>query len=329
MQPNSSNSSNSSKPPSVHHQPRIGIDLGGTKIEALLLAKDGSSINRQRTNTPKGDYAATLAAICQLLEDLTAGHGIAPDLPVGIGTPGAVSFESGLIKNSNSTCLNGHDLATDLQAQLGRPVRIANDADCFALSEASDGAAQGAHSVLGVILGTGVGGGLVYEGKLLRGVNGICGEWGHNTLPLHAFQRRPDDTLAAPLPGQRRCYCGRADCIENWLAGPSFAQSYHDHTGQTLSGVELGALIASQDPMAVALLHQYCNLLALALSTVINIIDPAVIVLGGGMSNLPGLYELVPRYWSPYVFSEHINTRLVQAMHGDSSGVRGAAWLWP
>ena len=312
-----------------YHQPRIGIDLGGTKIEGLLLAPNGSSINRLRSNTPKGDYAATLAAICQLVDSLTAGHDIAFDLPVGIGTPGAVAFESGLIKNSNSTCLNGQDLATDLQAQLRRPVRIANDADCFALSEASDGAALGAHSVLGVILGTGVGGGLVYDGKLLRGVNGICGEWGHNTLPLNAFQPGLDDSLPAPVAGQRRCYCGRQDCIENWLAGPAFAQSYRDHTGKTVSGIELGALVASQEPVAVALLHQYCNLLALALATVINIIDPAVIVLGGGMSNLPGLYTLVPRYWSRYVFSEHINTRLVQAAHGDASGVRGAAWLWP
>jgi hypothetical protein len=190
--------------PGSYHQPRIGIDLGGTKIEGLLLAPNGSSINRLRSNTPKGDYAATLAAICQLVDSLTAGHDIAFDLPVGIGTPGAVAFESGLIKNSNSTCLNGQDLATDLQAQLRRPVRIANDADCFALSEASDGAARGAHSVLGVILGTGVGGGLVYDGQLLRGVNGICGEWGHNTLPLNAFQPGPDDSLPAPVAGQRR-----------------------------------------------------------------------------------------------------------------------------
>ena len=307
--------------------PRIGIDLGGTKIEAIIMNGDGQITARTRVPTPKGDYAATLASIAGLVEGLQHEFGLAANLPVGIGTPGAVSFETGLLKNCNSTCLNGQPLREDLEALMQRPVRIANDADCFALSEASDGAAAGAHSVLGVILGTGVGGGLVYEGQLLKGSNAISGEWGHNPLSLLAYQSMPENDL--PVLGHPRgCYCGRNDCVETWLAGPAFEQSYLALAGQPLKAIDIAALIDRGDAQATALFHQYCNLLALALSTVINIIDPAVIVLGGGMSNIQRLYELVPHYLPRYVFSDHVNTRIKQAVHGDSSGVRGAAWLW-
>ena len=307
--------------------PRIGIDLGGTKIEAVIMNGDGQIIARKRVPTPTDDYAATLASIAGLVEGLQHEFGIDTHIPVGIGTPGAVSFETGLLKNCNSTCLNGQSLREDLEALLRRPVRIANDADCFALSEASDGAAAGAHSVLGVILGTGVGGGLVYEGQLIQGINAISGEWGHNPLPLLAYQPMPENDLPV-IDHPRSCYCGRNDCVETWLAGPAFEQSYLALAGQPLKAIDIAALIDRGDAQATALFHQYCNLLALALSTVINIIDPAVIVLGGGMSNIQGLYELVPHYLPRYVFSDHVNTLIKQAVHGDSSGVRGAAWLW-
>jgi fructokinase len=313
--------------------PRIGIDLGGTKIEGVILDAEGKISTRLRKATPVGDYRGTLTAIAELVTDLLNHHddgkNLSMTLPIGIGTPGAVSIATGRMKNCNSTCLNGEALREDLQQRLQRPVRIANDADCFALSEASDGAAAGAHSVFGVILGTGVGGGLVYQGRLLCGVNAICGEWGHNTLPLSAYQPLADETLALPIARQRLCLCGRNDCVETWLAGPSLERSYWELTGQTISAREISVKIDAGDAQAVALFQRYCNLLALALSTVINIADPAVIVLGGGLSNLTGLYELLPVYLPRYVFSDQVDTRIVQAQHGDSSGVRGAAWLWP
>ena len=308
--------------------PRIGIDLGGTKIEAIVLTDTGLILDRARIATPKSDYQATLASIAGLIDGLQKKHALDATTPVGIGTPGAVSFETGLLKNCNSTCLNHQPLREDLEALIQRRVRIANDAYCFALSEASDGAGAGAHSVFGVILGTGVGGGLVYDGRLLQGINAISGEWGHNPLPLSAYQPMPENDLPV-IDQQRACYCGRSDCVETWLSGPAFERSYLALTGTQLGSIDIAVLITRGDPPATALFHQYCNLLALGLSTIINILDPAVIVLGGGMSNIQALYDVVPGYLPRYVFSYHINTRLLQARHGDSSGVRGAAWLWP
>jgi fructokinase len=247
---------------------------------------------------------------------------------VGIGTPGAISLKTGMMKNCNSTCLNGRPLRQDLESRLHRPVRIANDADCFALSEASDGAGGQATSVFGVILGTGVGGGICYEGRLLQGANAICGEWGHTTLPLSGFQPGDNTRLSPPQSGERVCYCERKDCVETWLAGPALERSYLELTGKSGSAREIAALAGNADADATALLDQYCNLLALALATVINIIDPEVVVLGGGLSNMAMLYSEVDKYLPRYVFSDQVNTRILRAMHGDSSGVRGAAWLW-
>ena len=268
---------------------RIGIDLGGTKIEGLALDRSGRELARKRVATPQGSYAGTLAAIKALVEDLERGHGPGT---VGVGIPGALSRVTGKVKNSNSTCLIGQPLKEDLEKTLAREVRLANDANCFALSEATDGAGKGAAVVFGVILGTGVGGGIVVDGKVLTGPNGIAGEWGHNPLPLPS---------PADLP-LRECYCGRHGCIETYLCGPA-----RERDG---------------DPAL------YEDRLARALAGVINVLDPDVIVLGGGVSNVERLYAEVPRRWVPYVFSDHVATRLVRNVHGDSSGVRGAAWLW-
>jgi predicted NBD/HSP70 family sugar kinase len=302
--------------------PRLGIDLGGTKIEAIVLDRNQIR-HRIRCDTPSGDYPATLAAISNLIDQIQKESGVEQALPLGIATPGAISLKTGLMKNCNSTCLNGQNLVADLQTVLNRPVRIANDADCFTLSEASDGAAQHAKSVFGVILGTGVGGGICYNQQLLEGVNAICGEWGHTTLPLAAIQN------AAEVTGRRRCYCNRDNCVETWLSGPAFEQSYLNQTDTSLSAREIAALAEQGDKDARALLDQYSNMLALALSTVINILDPETIVLGGGMSNIDYLYARVPDYLPGYVFSDQVNTQILKARHGDSSGVRGAAWLWP
>lgn len=282
---------------------RIGIDLGGTKIEALALDRAGREVFRKRIPTPRGDYAGTLSAVKQLVEQIGEGS-------VGIGIPGAESRATGLIKNANSTWLIGKPLARDLEAALGRPVRLENDANCFALSEAVDGAGKGAAVVFGVILGTGVGGGIVVDGKIIRGANAIGGEWGHNPLPL------PDEK-DFPLPG---CYCGRAGCIETYLSGPGLSRDYEQITGQRL-------------PPEKAVLHEetmkrYEERLARSLAGVINVLDPDVIVLGGGMSNVARLYTQVPLLWARQVFSDHVATRLAPPVHGDSSGVRGAAWLW-
>ncbi|WP_298601664.1 ROK family protein [Zoogloea sp.] len=298
-------------------QMRIGIDLGGTKIEVIALGAAGRVLARHRVPTPQGDYAATLAAVVGLVErveDETARRGT-----VGVGTPGALSRVSGLIKNANSTCLIGEPLKDDLQALLGREVRVANDANCFALSEAVDGAGQGAPVVFGVILGTGVGAGIVVNGRALDGANGIAGEWGHNPLPLPA-----GDDL--PLPS---CYCGRAGCIETYLSGPGLAMDHARCSGELARPEGIVAGAADGDPACEASLARYEHRLARALAGVINILDPDVIVLGGGLSNVERLYETVPSLWCPHVFSDHVATRLVRARHGDSSGVRGAAWLWP
>jgi len=282
---------------------RIGIDLGGTKIEAIAL--DGArEVLRRRVPTPRGDYAATISAVSSLVSEIGAGT-------VGVGIPGALSRVSGLVKNANSTWLIGKPLKQDLEKAIGREVRLENDANCFALSEATDGAGQGAEVVFGVILGTGVGGGIVVRGKVLTGPNAIAGEWGHNPLPAPA----PGDL---PLPV---CYCGRAGCIETYLSGPGLARDYQRFTGKQLAPEE----IVSLDDEAVG---RYEERLARALASVINVLDPDVIVLGGGMSNVGRLYTEVPRLWSKHVFSDHVATRLVRNAHGDSSGVRGAAWLW-
>lgn len=291
---------------------RLGIDLGGSKIEILAL-RDGQEVLRRRCPTPQGDYAATLTAICSLVDECEGHLGVRGSL--GIGIPGTRSPDHGRIKNANSTCLIGQDLVGDLEKRLQRPIRLANDADCFALSEASDGAGAGANSVFGVILGTGVGGGIVIHGRLLGGPNAIAGEWGHNPLPW----RRADDGTA------QRCYCGQLDCIETFLSGPGWA-----HRSQL--GLDASALAhAATQGQAPALqaLNTYADQLARGLASVINVLDPEVIVLGGGLSNISALYQLVPPRLSQYVFSDQVNTRLLPARHGDSSGVRGAAWLWP
>ncbi|MCB1864243.1 MAG: ROK family protein [Chromatiales bacterium] len=292
---------------------RLGVDLGGTKIELLALA-DGLERYRRRVATPQGDYAATLAAVAELVTGADAALGARGT--VGIGTPGSPSPASGLIRNANSTCLNGRPLREDLERRIGRPVRIANDANCFALSEATDGAAAGAGVVFGVILGTGVGGGVVVHGRLLEGINAIGGEWGHNPLPWP----RPEE-----LPGPA-CYCGRSGCIETWLSGPGLARDHHGP--QPVDAVGIVAAAAAGDEVCEAALERYEDRLARSLAGVINVLDPDAIVLGGGLSNLRRLYRNVPARWGEYVFSDVVRTRLVAPRHGDSSGVRGAAWLW-
>ena len=283
---------------------RIGVDLGGTKIEAIVL--DGPrEVLRRRVATPRGDYAATIAAVAALVSE--AGHGT-----VGVGSPGALSRVTGLVKNANSTWLIGKPLKDDLERALGREVRLENDANCFVLSEAVDGAGKGAGVVFGVILGTGVGGGIVAHGRLLTGPNAIAGEWGHNPLPAPTAQD-------LPLPA---CYCGRAGCIETYLSGPGLSREHEALTGSRLGAEEIASLQGES-------LRRYEERLARALASVINVLDPDVIVLGGGMSNVERLYTEVPHLWSRYVFSDQVATRLVRNAHGDSSGVRGAAWLWP
>ncbi len=295
---------------------RIGIDLGGTKIECVALDENGHEILRTRVDTPQGDYARTIESIAQLVAD--AEHAAGRSGTVGVATPGALSCVTGRLKNSNSVCLNDRPLLQDLERALARPLRIANDANCFALSEAIDGAAAGAHTVFGVILGTGVGGGIVIDRQVLDGPNGIAGEWGHNPLP-----RVDADDLPQPA-----CYCGRAGCIETYLSGPGLAADHRRRTGESLSAAQIAQRAAAGDPACHATLDRYCNRLARALAGVINILDPDVIVLGGGVSNIDALYEDVPRRWGAHVFSDEVRTRLVRHRHGDSSGVRGAAWLW-
>jgi predicted NBD/HSP70 family sugar kinase len=282
---------------------RIGVDLGGTKIEALALDGAGGEVFRKRVPTPKGDYQGTLNAISSLVAE--AGEGT-----VGIGIPGALSRVTGLVKNANSTWLIGKPLKQDLERILGREVRIENDANCFTLSEAVDGAGRGAEVVFGVILGTGVGGGIAVRGKVLTGPNAIAGEWGHNPLPLPTAED-------LPLPP---CYCGRAGCIETYLSGPGLSRDHEALTGQKLGAEEI---VKHEKTML-----RYAERLARALAGVINVLDPDVIVLGGGMSNVARLYTDVPRLWTRSGFSDHVATRLARNAHGDSSGVRGAAWLW-
>jgi len=295
---------------------RIGVDLGGTKIEVLAMDAGGAELLRQRTATPHGDYAATVARVAQLVGE--AERRIGSRGTVGVGTPGAISPASGLVKNANSVCLNGKPLREDLQAALQRPVRVANDADCFALSEAADGAASGATSVFGVIVGTGTGGGIVIAGRLLGGVNAIAGEWGHNPLPWCRDTERPGPD----------CYCGKQGCIETWLSGPALEREYRLASGLQLGAADIARRDRDAEPAAAAVLDAYCDRMARALAGVINILDPECIVLGGGLGNIERLYREVPRLWGRYVFSDRVDTRLLKPCFGDSSGVRGAARLW-
>lgn len=291
---------------------RFGIDLGGTKTEIIALQGSEERL-RRRLPTPQGDYQASLQNIVRLVREAEQQLGASGS--VGIGIPGTRSPDHGRIKNANSVCLIGQDLQGDLEDLLQRPVRLANDADCFALSEASDGAGAGADSVFGVILGTGVGGGIVIHGRLLGGPNAIAGEWGHNALPW----RDPADGPARP------CYCGLHDCIETFLSGPGWAA----RSALGLDAAQLAAAAQAGEPAAQLALQRYCDQLARGLAAVINLLDPHVIVLGGGLSNIAALYERVPPLLVRHVFSDQVNTRLLPARHGDSSGVRGAAWLWP
>ena len=304
---------------------RIGIDLGGTKIEGLALGDDGRELERRRIPTPRGSYDDTVRAIVDLVVELErAAFAAEPAsaartaVPVGVGIPGAISPATGLIKNANSTWLIGRPLEGDLARALRRPVRLANDANCFALSEATDGAAAGAAVVFGVILGTGTGGGLVVNGRVVVGANAIAGEWGHNPLP-------------APEPDERpgpKCYCGRFGCIETFLSGPGLTRDYLVHGGDEVAAVEIAARAERGEARARSCLERYERRFARAIASVLNVVDPDVVVVGGGLSNLAGLYDRVPALWGEYVFSDRVTTQLRPAKYGDASGVRGAAWLW-
>ena len=295
---------------------RVGIDLGGTKIEGIALSDVGEELFRQRIATPQGDYAAILKSISALIKQMEAE--VAEKGSIGICTPGSLSPSSGLMRNSNSVCLNGRPLLTDIQAQLQRDVRIANDANCFALSEAVDGAASHASVVFGVIIGTGTGAGVVIDKKVLPGANAVAGEWGHNPLPW------PKDY---ELPGAE-CYCGKSGCIETWLSGPGIIRDHEIHNNIFLDAETLDNKARFGDEDANETLQRYESRMARSLAHVINILDPDVIVLGGGMGNIKRLYKNVPEIWGDYVFSDTVNTKLLAPLHGDSSGVRGAAWLW-
>jgi len=297
---------------------RIGIDLGGTKIEGIVLGRDGTELARRRVPTPRGDYDGTLQTIGAMVAWLeqAAGGGAAS---VGVAMPGAISPLTGLVKNANSTWLNGQAFDRDLSAVLARPVRVANDANCFAVSEATDGAARGLGLVFGVILGTGCGGGIAIDGRPATGRNAIAGEWGHNPLPWPA---------ADELPG-RPCYCGKHGCIETWLSGPGLAEDHRVVTGVTADVEALAAAAERGDAGAAGTLARHHRRLARALATVINVLDPDAIVIGGGLSNLPTIYRTLPGLIGEWCFSDGVSTPILPARHGDSSGVRGAAWLWP
>jgi predicted NBD/HSP70 family sugar kinase len=295
---------------------RIGVDLGGTKIEAAALDAGGEIRLRRRAATPAGQYDAILATVADLVAFLEAE--LDTRASVGVATPGALSLLNGRIKNSNSTVLNGRPFKKDIERKLDREIRMANDANCFALSEAVDGAGRGARGVFGVILGTGVGGGIVIDGRIVTGANAIAGEWGHNPLPL-------PDASDHPLP---LCYCGRRGCIETYLSGPGLAADFARASGERVEAAEIAKRADAGDAECAAAMDRYELRLARALSGVINILDPDVVVLGGGLSNVRRLYSHVPRLCKEFVFSDDIRTRIVPPAHGDSSGVRGAAWLW-
>ena len=294
---------------------RFGVDLGGTKIEIIALAQDGRELLRRRVETPKDDYGRILETVARLVRDAEAELGDRGS--VGVGTPGSISRATGLLRGSNSVCLNGKPITADLEAMLSREVRITNDANCFALSEATDGAAAGAEIVFGVILGTGVGGGIVVRGQVLTGPNAIAGEWGHNPLPWPKDDERPG------YP----CFAGHSGCIETFLSGPGIERDHLRANGEALTSHDIGARAAIGDTACEATMRRYEERLARALAHVVNILDPDVIVLGGGLSNVQRLYVNVPALWGSWVFSDRVDTRLVRHKYGDSSGVRGAAWL--
>jgi fructokinase len=295
---------------------RVGVDLGGTKIEAIAIGGASDIRARRRVPTPRHDYDATVGAIAALVGQVEAEAGGRGS--VGVGIPGAISPATGLAKNANSTWLNGKPLHGDIERALGRPVRVANDANCFALSEATDGAAAGARVVFGAIIGTGTGGGVVVEGRVVTGRNGIGGEWGHNPLPWPD----PSETPGPP------CYCSRSGCIEMFLSGPGLQRDHREHSGEELAAEAIAARAAAGDATCEASLQRYEDRLARGLATIMNVLDPDVIVLGGGMSSLERLYTGVPERWTQYAFSDRVDTRLVPPRHGPASGARGAAWLW-
>ncbi|MCW8835004.1 MAG: ROK family protein [Rhodospirillales bacterium] len=295
---------------------RIGIDLGGTKIEALALDATGREQGRLRADTPQGDYDGTVRAVRDMVDALETATGFKAS--VGVGIPGALSRATGLVKNANSTCLIGRPLQSDLEAALGRTIRLANDANCFAVSESVDGAGAGLRVVFGVIIGTGVGGGIAIDGRPLVGPNAIAGEWGHNPLPWPMDDERPGPP----------CYCGQQGCIETFLSGPGLAWDFQAPIGGSLSAKDIAGLAEWGDKAAKDALSRYADRLARALATVINLLDPDAIILGGGLSNIRELYDVVPRLWDDWVFSDRVDTPLLPNVHGDSSGVRGAAWLW-
>ena len=302
---------------------RIGVDLGGTKIEAIVVGADGTVEARFRRETPRFDYDATVAAVTRIVEDLDGSAGRV--CAVGVGTPGAVEPATGLMKNCNSTWLNGRPLLGDLIARLGKRVRIANDADCFALSESVDGAAMGARIAFGVILGTGVGGGIVVDGKLLRGRNGLAGEWGHTPLPYLRADPHADPQLEGRLV-DRPCYCGRVNCVETFLSGPGLTATHATLWDEVKDPRSIAEAVDSKSARTLEL---FIRQLARSLAQIINVIDPDVIVLGGGLSQIEAIYRRVPELWCDYVFSDKVATRLLPAAHGAAGGVRGAAWLWP
>lgn len=299
---------------------RLGIDLGGTKTEGVVMDEASIILHRQRVATPGGNYDETLSCIVTLVGELENAVGATQPLRVGLAHPGALPA-NGLLTNSNSVCLNGQPLKRDLEARLSREIRMANDADCLAISEASDGAAAGAANVFAVILGTGVGGGIAINGRLLRGRNGIAGEWGHIALP---WARSEWNEVPGPA-----CWCGRHGCIETWLSGTSLGADHARVTGAALTGEQVVQAADAGNTDALATLARYEDRLARGLSTIINILDPEAIVLGGGVSRMQRLYRNIPALWKQWVFSDQVETRLLPALHGDSSGVRGAAWLWP
>jgi fructokinase len=296
---------------------RLGIDLGGTKIAAVVLGRDGGVCWERRIPAPRDNYDATLDALASLVTEGETAAG--ESCSVGIGMPGAISPVTGLVKNANSTWLNGRPLHEDLERRLARPIRLANDANCLAVSEATDGAAAGAHVVFGVIVGTGTGAGIAIDGRVLTGANAIAGEWGHNPLPWPSEDERP----GAP------CYCGRRGCIETFLSGPALAAAYRRVSALDVRADEVVARAGQGDVAAAGVLDTWLSQFARALSTVINVLDPDVIVVGGGLSNISRIYDDVPERWGAFVFSDRVTTRIVPAKFGDASGVRGAAWLWP
>ncbi len=306
-----------SKPVALH--PRIGIDLGGTKIAIVMLDPAGGVLAEQRAAAPKGDYHATIAALAGLVDAVTAKVGAAAaGATIGIGMPGSISPATGLVQNANSTWLNGKPLAQDLERALARPVRLANDANCFALSEAVDGAASGAEVVFGVILGTGCGGGLVVGGKVVNGPRGITGEWGHTPLPYPSADETPGP----------QCWCGRRNCMETWVSGPALAADHLRITGETDTPENIVRRSDAGDRAAAATLERHLDRLARGLGVICNIIDPEVIVLGGGLSSLRHLYSDLPARIARGIFADHTTVRIVPPRWGDASGVRGAAWLW-